>query len=146
MGRKSTKNLAKVSESLKTGATLEASLLAGGYSDSVAKRGLAAVEESAPLKRILIETGQYQGLANRLTPEQIKDFVSAKLLENAIDGKDKAAKSLELLGKQRGVDMFSPDQIVGGLILNVPDSWQHLFGSSQKQSAASPQKQRKTLA
>jgi hypothetical protein len=130
------KNHPKVAEVLNAGASLKDALLAGGYTDTMASRGMATVNQSAPLIRVLTETGQYAGLSAQLNPERIKDFVTGHLVENIADGKDKAPQSLKMLGSIKGVDMFQAEQIIGGMILNVPDDWKHLFStpnpSSQK--------------
>jgi hypothetical protein len=117
----------KVAESLDSGSSLKDALLSGGYSESMANRGMATVHQSAPLMRILVQTGHYAGLSEHLKPEAIKDFVAGKLIENAADGKDRAPQSLKMLGSIKGVDMFQAEQITNALILNIPDSWKHFF-------------------
>lgn len=121
------KNHRKVAETLESGASLKDALLAGGYSESMAARGMSTVQSSGPLIRILVETGHYSGLSAQLAPEDIKDFVAGKLVENAVDGKDRAPQSLKMLGSIKGVDMFQQEQIIGGMILNIPSEWQHMF-------------------
>ena len=36
----------------------------------------------------------------------------------------------KMLGSDREVNMWQPENISGGFFLNVPDDWKHLFGQA----------------
>jgi len=69
--------------------------------------------------------------------------VRGKLLENSMNGKDQAVQSLKLLGADREVNMWQPENVSGGFFLNVPNDWKHLFGQAPPPDAPSKSNLRK---
>lgn len=107
--------------------SIKQAALSAGYSEHTSNMGLK------PLPKQLVNyvvnrqrrMDKTAALA-RLTSAQFQEeFVRGRLIENALAGKDSSCNSLKLLGQDRRVNMFTPDQqlgIVNVVLQNKPDS------------------------
>jgi hypothetical protein len=120
MGRLSTRTDEQIDAFVKVierNGPMNEALLAAGYTPAQAKKGKAKLP--AVLVRALIEHGgrRYMEMGQALSAQEQELIVRGRLLANAISGKDQAVKSLELMGKDRRVNMFTPDSQVGIIVL-----------------------------
>lgn len=106
----------KFKEVFKETGNIQKSLLAAGYSENVARQGKKAISQK--LWGVLADEKIKIGKA--LSAEDRAAYVRGGLLENTFKGKDNAVKSYELLGKDKEVQMFTPDSQVGVIILQAP--------------------------
>lgn len=120
-GRKSPEQIQAVAKRLAEGATVKDALLAGGYSENVAKMGRKALSDRV-WNQLVVDGKKYGDFAREFKPEERADLVRGKLLENAIRGKDVACNSLKLIGQDKDVGMFQSDTQVGVIVLQVPQS------------------------
>lgn len=119
------KDLDKMARIAATG-TIRDALLAGGYSPQSAARGLAAlpVGERAKFKQArqeyaLKKLSKFEDLGKKVTAEQQENVVRGALLDNVAKGKDKATASLKMLGSDKRVAMFEPDNATGVIVINA---------------------------
>lgn len=110
----------KFAEAFKETGDLNSSMIAAGYSEKSARQGKARLSNAC--LAALMDEGITLG--KTIKPEDRAAWVRGKLLQNTIDGKDVAVKSLELLGKDKEVQMFTPDSQVGVIILQAPEMGQ----------------------
>jgi hypothetical protein len=69
---------------------------------------------------------------NSANPEDRKNLVRGALVENVLEGKDKATQSLKMLGSETDVSMFTPETMVGMTVIQVPPDWAEKFSGSNK--------------
>jgi hypothetical protein len=122
------KNHQLVANMLAEGKSYQESLLAGGYSENVAKRGQDGVPAKVwglmPKKtRRLLEKGKR--IAEN--PDQARYIVLGRLGENAEKGRDGGTASAKALGSWRGIDMFTPDQMNGIIVITPPPNVRELL-------------------
>jgi hypothetical protein len=94
-----------------------------GYSETQAKRGWdtvpAKVREMVGKKRCtLIEKGR----RIMSKPELAQAAVIGRLMQNVEDGKDGGTASAKALGNWRAIDMFTPEQLNGVIVVVPPAS------------------------
>jgi hypothetical protein len=115
------KDHALVAKMLADGESIEKSLLAGGYSANVAKRGRAAIPDAVwatvpkKIKRLL-EKGKHIA-AN---PDYAKHLVLGRLADNSERGKDYGVQSTKALGNWKGLGMFEPETHQGIIVVVPP--------------------------
>jgi len=56
----------------------------------------------------------------QITAKMQEDLVRGRLAQNVISGKDGGSHSAKLLGSDRRVSMFTPEQQAGVIIINAP--------------------------
>ena len=99
-------------------ASLRDALLAAGYSESQACRGMAAVPEGL-LPYLVERNHKLEALGRMLSAESQENVVRGRLLMNVVDGKDAGVQSAKLLGSDKRVAMFTPDSQVGVIIVEA---------------------------
>ena len=106
--------------------TIKDALLAAGYSPQSAARGVAALPagEREKFKQArqdyrLKKLGKYEDLGKKVTAEQQQDMVRGLLLDNLDSKKDRAKQSAKLLGQDKRVAMWEPENASGVLIINA---------------------------
>lgn len=111
---------AKFAEMIKNGSTIRDALLASGASPAMAKKGKEAITRGdlEALHAIGIKTAQ---LGQKLTPDFTRQFIRGKAYEEAIKGKD-TAQMLKLLGQDRDVQHFTPENQTGIIVIQMPES------------------------
>jgi hypothetical protein len=82
--------------------------------------GLPAAKCDAVLKTIPKQGQRLAELGKNLTAEQQEHVVRGRLFKNVMTGQDKGAQSAKLLGSDRRVNMFTPDNQTGVIVLNCP--------------------------
>jgi len=106
----------KFAETFKETGSIKEAMLAAGYAESSAARGRHKLSQEC--LSALVDRGIKLG--RKYSAEDRRDWVRGKLLQNSVEGKDTAVKSLELLGKDKEVGLFTPDSQVGVIILQAP--------------------------
>ena len=99
--------------------TIEAALLEGGYTPRQSKKGLACVPNAVWRKmgknaKKLIKLGE-------VDPKMQEKIVRGRLVENTLKGKDGGTMSAKVLGSDKRVNMWTPEQQNNVLILQAPN-------------------------
>lgn len=100
---------------------IKSAALAAGYAESSANMGLAAMPKSIQTyvltrRKKLSKLAQ---LAHDFSSQDQENVVRGALLANVAAGKDQACKSLELLGKDKRVAMFTPESTTGVIVIQA---------------------------
>lgn len=96
--------------------TLRDAMLAAGYTEWQAKRGIGAVP--AALLPIVGERAQKLAILGKLfSPDQRAAMIRGGLVQNIMDRSDKGVRSLELAGKDREINMFVAEQLTGIIVV-----------------------------
>jgi hypothetical protein len=128
------KDFHAIEKAIKSGKSVTEAMLEGGYSESLAKHPAFAARRSKPLRTALLRAGiKYIDLGRKFSnPEDRKNLVRGALVENVLEGKDKATQSLKMLGSETDVNMFTPETMVGMTVIQVPPDWAEKFSGSNK--------------
>lgn len=75
-------------------------------------------------------------LGRKTNPDDRRNLVLGRLVENVTTGTDKGAMSAKILGSERDLNMWQPDQLAGVIILgNLPQGMQSQKGDLLKPPA-----------
>lgn len=113
--------IAAFKQAVADGKTLKEARLAAGYSPSASRLGKTGLPKEL-LDILTAKLKPYARIGRSVTPEEQEAIVRGVLLTNAAEGKDSAVNSVKLLGQDRRVNMFTPDNISGLIVLQVPQS------------------------
>lgn len=103
-----------------TGYTLRSALMDAGYSAHKARQGWAAVPKR--VVRMLAKRGLRYVELGEIDAETQEKIVRGRLVHNVLSGTDKAVMSAKALGSDRRVNMFTPDNQVGIIVLQQPQN------------------------
>ena len=105
---------------LAEGKPIRTALLEAGYSQASANQGMARIRRSVPLAAAYAQ--EIERLRNLPVPtaEVRAQIVRAKLLENLRDNRDNAVQSLKLLGQDREVSLWQPENAQGIIVVQLP--------------------------
>ena len=109
-----TKQQRKAARLLVEGVPIKRALIAAGYSDAQARKGVAAIRSRAGLCQALVEESQ------RWTPEAREALIRGRLIWNVIHGVDHGVRSAKLLGSEKGLSMWQRASQVGLVVLKAP--------------------------
>lgn len=114
------------------GKTQFSALTGAGYSPKQARKGLiATLKSSGPMRQALKdELNRWNKIAEILpSPHERANLVRVRLLMNVLTGKDAGVQSAKLLGQDKEVAMWEPDQPAGIAISlnNCPLEWRSTF-------------------
>jgi hypothetical protein len=90
-----------------------------GYPDSMARQGWNAVPQKV-MAMLSAKGRKLMELGRNLTPELQEHLVRGRLAHNTMIGKDGGAMSAKLLGSDKRVNMFVPDNQMGVIVLSAP--------------------------
>jgi hypothetical protein len=90
----------KAARLLANGVPIKQALVAAGYSEAQARKGVAAIKSRAGLCQALVEE------ARHWTPEVRAALIRGRLIWNVIHGVDRGARSAKLLGAEKDVSMW----------------------------------------
>ena len=107
----------KAAKNMAEGMSIRQSMLDAGYSASTAEQGLRAVP--ATVLALMPQESNLVDLGRALTPEQQENLVRGRLMLNTIKGKDCGVASAYRLGQDKRVNMFTPENQTGVVVLNV---------------------------
>ena len=107
-------------------------LTGAGYSPKQARKGLiATLQTSGPLREAFEnEINKLVKLSEILPlPHERANLVRVRLLMNVLSGKDAAVQSAKLLGQDKEVAMWEPEQSAGVAISvsNCPSEWRSTY-------------------
>jgi len=108
-----------LADALAKGMPIGKALLKAGYSERQSLKGRAAIPARV-WKMLPKEAQRLMNLAKSTAPEQQRDLVVGRLVDNLLKGKDKAVHSAKALGGTRDNNMFTPDQQVGLVVISAP--------------------------
>jgi len=113
-----------------SGKPLKDSLLEGGYSETQARKGRSLLAERKSLAVEFSKTHdravrKMAAMGQAYSPEMRADLVRGRLIDIALDDKSPSAsvRSCELLGRDKAVNLFVPDNAVSLYNLQVPAEW-----------------------
>jgi hypothetical protein len=116
----------KVAEELGKGASISKAMLAAGYSYGQAKRGVRGMPQGVYDE--MAKQGQtYTKLGRLFKPGQRADIVRGALMRNVLERKDRAVRSIELLGKDVEVGVFKSDATSVNVQINLPIGLRDMF-------------------
>lgn len=117
---------AKIGRLVGSGSTHRDAMVAGGFAESSAKRGIDSMSaegklayESARDAQAMKKLKKFAAIGSKFSPEEQEKLVRGALLSNVADGTDKAPQSLKMLGQDKRVNMFIPDAQTGVIIVNA---------------------------
>jgi hypothetical protein len=118
---KTPKQKKKLAKLLSDGAPVGEALRQAGWSELQSKKGYAAVPADVlamlPKKaRALMDKGK----ALKADKSAMEDLILGRLGENIANGKDAGTQSAKVLGSHRDLNMWTPDQMSGVIILQTP--------------------------
>jgi hypothetical protein len=94
-------------------------MLDAGYAPSTARRGRAAL--SQPMWEALArESNKLELLGRKISPERQENLVRGRLVLNTLRGRDNGSQSAKLLGSDRRIAMWQPENQVGLVVLQAP--------------------------
>lgn len=105
----------KFADAIEAGCTIREAMLRAGYSEGTAAMGVQGLSQA--MKNVLAQRHIKSGM--QYTPEDRARLVRGRLIENAIEGQDRATRSLELLGKDKDVALWQSDAQVGAIVVGV---------------------------
>ena len=112
---------------VREGLPLKQALVSAGYSSKQAKKGVAVVARSAPLRKAFIqEMNRWEELGECLPgPQGRARYIRSKLMWHSLHGEQRRGqlRALDLMAKDKQVDLYSPDTVVGIAALEVPTEW-----------------------
>lgn len=108
-----------LADGLTEGIPIGKALLKAGYSKRQSLKGMAAVPERV-LKILPKKAQRLMNLAKMTAPEQQRDLVIGRLVDNITRGNDKAVQSAKALGGTRDNNLFTPDMQMGVIVLTCP--------------------------
>jgi hypothetical protein len=110
-----------LADALTEGIPIGQALLKAGYTKRQSLKGMAAVPERV-LKILPKKAQRLMNLAKMTAPEQQRDLVIGRLVDNVTKGSDKAVQSAKALGGTRDNNLFTPDLQMGVIVLTCPQS------------------------
>jgi len=125
-----------VEELRKPGITKTQAMLNAGFSATTAANAKRSISRTT-LALIAKTHDKYEIIGKIFNPEQRANIVRGALLQNVADGKDKAVRSLELLGKDSDVGIFRNDNNQVSVQIAIPIGLQALFGAPVENSQKS---------
>ena len=93
-------------------------LLEAGYSETQASKGWAAVPDG--VKLLLPAKGKRLMKLGSVDPQTQKKLLLGRLVDNVMEGKDGGAMSAKILGSHRELNLWTPEQNQGVVVINVP--------------------------
>jgi hypothetical protein len=93
----------KAAQLLVDGMPIRKALVAAGYSDKQARKGIAAIRSRAGLCKALEEENR------RWTPEARAALIRGRLIWNVIQGTDRGVRSAKLLGQEHDLSLWRPE-------------------------------------
>lgn len=105
------------------GASTQMAMQSAGYSVSVSRRGWDSVNKACKeeyAKQLNITLAELEQTGGRLTADQRARIVRGKALQNIAEGKDESVGSMKILGQDREVNMYVPDNNAGIVIIECP--------------------------
>lgn len=117
---KPTRQQRQVARLLVRGASITRAMTASGYSAAQARKGRAAVLSRAGMRAALREQlEQMAALADAFPPELQEKVIVSRLLQNIVEGRDRAAQSCKQLGQHRELNLWQSESQAGVVVLNV---------------------------
>lgn len=97
--------------------TIHGAMLEAGYSSHMAVRGIAGIPKT--VLALMPQESNLVDLGRALNPEQQEALVRGRLALNVLKGKDSGVVSAYRLGQDKRVNMFTPENQTGVVVLNV---------------------------
>lgn len=106
-------------KNLAEGNSIRQSMIQAGYSEKQANKGKAAISKKM-LKALSKEGYKMAEFGKQFSLDEIKHTVIGRLMTNAISGKDGGVMSAKTLGSHRDLNLWTPEQMAGIIVLNAP--------------------------
>lgn len=120
------------------------SLIDAGASPTQASKGKALLLERKALCKAFQKEHERQFrklelLGGKFSPEERAAFVRGGLMSEAITGKGAPkVRSLELLGRDKEINMFTPDTAIGIFQMQIPSDWESRYLTTEPSAATEP--------
>lgn len=118
---------------IRKGMNYKAAMIAAGYSEKQAAKGFSEIAKRKSLRAAWKEEMQKAGDTGDLVPpkETREKLIRMRLVNNVVTGTDKAIGSCKLLGQDRELNLWEPENRQGIIILNAPGSTAELVSLSE---------------
>jgi hypothetical protein len=116
----------RVAEELGKGASISKAMVAAGYGKARANRGTRALPLGV-LDQMAKQGQSFAKLGRLFKPEQRADIGRGALLQNVFSGKDRAARSIELMLRDNAVGVLKNDSTAVNIQINLPPGLESLF-------------------
>jgi hypothetical protein len=93
--------------------------LQAGYSESQAAKGWRKVPQ-AVMQMLPENMKKLIKLGKKTSKDDMRHLVYGRLVANVTEGTDKGAQSAKILGGSRDLNMWTPDQLAGVIVLQAP--------------------------
>jgi hypothetical protein len=102
------------------GNSIKQSMIAAGYSEKQASKGKAAVSNKM-LKALAAEGYKMADFGKQFSMDELKNIAIGRLVTNSITGKDGGVMSAKTLGSHRDLNLWTPEQMAGVIVLQAPN-------------------------
>lgn len=110
-----------VANELEKGNTIQKSLLAGGYSEHQARRGVAGLSKA--VYKALRKNGKAMLKVNKaFTLQEKAEIAMARLTLNCLEGKDAGVMSAKQIGSHKDLALWQTEVQTGVIVLQMPES------------------------
>lgn len=103
-------------DAVTSGATLHDAMIQAGYSEESARAGRAKLSGTCLkewAKALMDKVVLGQEVSKQVDTEQLRHLVRGKIIENVVEGRDKAPQSLKLAAQLKETSMLGPDTVAG---------------------------------
>jgi hypothetical protein len=116
--RKTKEQKQKLAQALMDGRPVSRALVESGYTTERQAKKCKVPKDVIDM--MPPKAQQLMAMGKQLTPDNQKYLVRGRLAQNTIQGKDGGTQAAKLLGSERGIDMFVPDNQTGVITLVMP--------------------------
>jgi nucleoid DNA-binding protein len=101
------------------GNSIKQSMITAGYSEKQASKGVKAISQKM-LKALSKEGVKLADFGKQFSLDELKNVAIGRLVQNAITGKDGGVMSAKTLGSHRDLNLWTPEQMAGVIVLQAP--------------------------
>ena len=94
-------------------------MVKAGWSEASAAKGWKKVPQGV-IKMLPKNTQRLINLGKTTPADDMRALVHGRLIDNVTRGSDKGAQSAKILGSSRDLNLWTPDQLSGVIILQAP--------------------------
>jgi hypothetical protein len=117
-----TKDYAAFAAAIKDKRPIKRALMAAGYAEAQASKGMATVMKSEPLQRALLSIGvDYSKIGEKLDADHITKAITGKLYTGMLTGDESGINATKMLGQLRTVGAFQNENLIQAVIIQAPD-------------------------
>jgi len=116
--KKLVKDYKKLAQLLEDGMPITKSLEMAGWSPWQARKGRCKIP--AEVKKMLSPKAKRLMEKGKMNPQDLRNLVVGRLVENTTEGKDAGTQSAKTLGQLRDLNLWQPEELTGVLVISAP--------------------------